>query len=647
MIEKTFFIACIMLTFSQAQAQITDTTRVYDLPQVMVSDSTSPRNLYKVNVVQQLLPADIAQISASTVGELLEYLPGVDVRTRGTGGVQADLSMRGGTFDQVLVMLNGVNITDPQTGHHNLDLPINLATVERIDVIHGTPISHFGLSAFSGAINIITDCNDTTFHNRVQAGIVGGSHGYFAPMVTARLRCGRWQLTGTADHNSSSGYINNTDYKYDNFFARAVCRTARSSEWQLQIGAQLKNFGSNAFYSLKYPDQYEATKTLNASVLWCKWWQHASIDATLYTRLHADRFELFREGAVTVPTWYVGHNYHLNDVEGLQARGNWFWHIGKSSVGIEIRHEHIWSNVLGDTLAQPRCVPFEPDSIHFTVGAHRININYFAEQTLASYDNRWHATVGAAGNYNSHFGHDFTFSISGEWHFIDGGKAFVGMHRALRLPTFTDLYYHSATQQANPALKSEQSMTFEAGLQWHNAHWHNGISTFYRIGHNIIDWVKLPEEAQWQSANHTRVDGMGGELQMSYHCGYWLKKAEISYSFCHLNKTSGERLSKYALDYLRHKLSISVSHGLGGHFGADWLLTLQQRNGSFADRDGNIQRYHTVYLLSGRIYWQRGAIRIYAEAENILNRHYYDYGGIEQSGITAKTGMAVQIDKRN
>ena len=109
-----------------------------------------------LRIVTTLTRNDIANLPVRSINELLDYVPGIDVRSRGTNGVQADITMRGGTFDQVIILLNGINITDPQTGHQNLDLPVDISVIDRIEVLQGTALNVFGLSAFSGAINIIT-----------------------------------------------------------------------------------------------------------------------------------------------------------------------------------------------------------------------------------------------------------------------------------------------------------------------------------------------------------------------------------------------------------------------------------------------------------------------------------------------------------
>ena len=61
-----------------------------------------------------------------SVPSLLNENTLVDTRTRGPFGMQTDISLRGAPFEENLVMLNGISINDPKSGHHNMDLPITI-----------------------------------------------------------------------------------------------------------------------------------------------------------------------------------------------------------------------------------------------------------------------------------------------------------------------------------------------------------------------------------------------------------------------------------------------------------------------------------------------------------------------------------------
>ncbi len=595
----------------------------------------------RLRVINVISKVDIAQMPHTSLDQILDNLPGIDVRSRGSNGVQSDISMRGGTFDQVVILLNGINITDPQTGHLNLELPLDISTIDRIEILQGTSMSIFGLSSFSGAINIITgENNPTKGKYGTFASITGGDHGLLKATIATKQYSDKWTISANATYHQSSGYMDNTDYQHGSVFLHAACKDSITGNWGLQIGGQLKGFGANSFYSLAYPNQYEATKMGFASLSWDKRIGSFGIEANIYHRTLQDRFELIRDYK-DAPSWYTFHNHHLSNVSGVNIKGAWFSSIGKTSAGIELRNESILSNVLGDKLENTSSVPFENDSTLFSHGKNRLNINYFVEQHF--YVERLSASVGVSGNYNSMFSNNFAFGANIGYEYQPNSNIFASFNRALRLPTFTDLYYQSATQIANHDLLPEESYTAEIGINYRYKNFSTSLSAYYRWGKNIIDWIKLPSEEKWRSMNHSDVDAMGGEITATYSYGYWLKKISATYSLCHLNKETNGYISKYALDYLRHKFTAQLSHGIYRGFGATWTANFQSRNGEYIDVAGNTQSYAPVFTLDGRIYWQNSRMQVYVEASNITNTRYYDYGGILQAPIWAKGGISVNI----
>lgn len=634
------FLAVALSAVLSATTPANDTLRLGDVQELEEVSITSTRTKVaseKLRVVSTISQEDIRAIPARNISDLLENIPGLDLRTRGGNGVQADLSMRGGTFDQVVIMLNGINITDPQTGHYNLELPIDLSLIDRIEILQGTSMNIFGLSAFSGAINIVTG---TSREDKTTATIAAGDHGYVNAALGANYGVGKWILTGSASYNRSEGYMENSDYEYGNMMLQAVCNDPSSGNWNIQLGGQLKNFGANVFYSLAYPNQYEENKTMLGSLSWDKRFGDFGVEVSMYGRVHNNHYELIRD-FINAPEWYTTHNNHIATTGGVNAKGAWYSWIGKTAAGIEVRNENILSNVLGDRLDEPKPVPGYADDVMFLYGKNRLNINYFAEQSF--FADKFSASIGVSGNYNTMFKNNFAFGANIGYEYARGGNVFASVNRSLRLPTFTDLYYKSATQTANPELRPEESLTTEVGINYSRYGFTGHLSAYYRVGKNIIDWIKLPEETQWKSMNHSRVDAMGGEVSLAYSYGYWLKKAEISYSYCNLTKDAGEYISKYALDYLRHKLTFAIHHGIYRGFGASWTLSYQSRNGEYNDREGNVAAYRPIWLLDGRIYWENPKIRLFVEATNITNRKYYDYGGILQPGIWVKGGITVKI----
>lgn len=575
----------------------------------------------------------LSGLPISSVGELLEQLPGLDLRTRGVGDVQGDLTMRGGTFDQMIVLLNGVNLTDAQTGHHNLDIPIDLSMVDRVEIIPSSALHHYGLSSFCGAVNIVIGERGT---NQARFELSGGSFGSGNVAAGVSRQLGRWALTTAASYHRSNGYRENTDYDHGSLYLQARNRD-KNGEWVFQMGGQLKDFGSQDFYSTKYPTQFESTRTLMVSMTRQQMWKRWHFESVLYGRLHKDRFELFRQGVTVPPAWYTGHNYHLSANAGLRLRASNNWALGQSSIGCEIRDEGIVSSVLGDTLSRPINIIGEPDNIQYSFGKNRIGANVFAEHGVCIHSLKLAASL--LGGYNSLFGANYGYSLSADYPLHRSLNLRGSIGRSFRLPTYTDLYYHSATQESNPNLMPEVSHHAEVNLNYHTRHYLASATLYGRHGSNIIDWVRLPEETVWHSVNHAAIDAMGAELQGAYIGGGCLKRVGVSYSFCTLAQQADGYISNYVLDYLRHKVSGDVVVSPLKNVRIKLLATYHCREGQYSGLDGALLKYDPVVLFNAGVDYTLQHFSFFADGYNLLNRQYCDYGGIPQPGISFLAGV--------
>lgn len=145
------------------------------LDEVVVTAERTPVSMAKLSkIVTVIGKSEIDAAPATNLEDLLEYALNVDVRQRGGFGIQSDISIKGGNYEQTLILLNGVNITDPQSGHLSLNLPIDIQSIDRIEILQGPAARVLGPNAFAGVINIITG---TRKINQVQASLMGGENG--------------------------------------------------------------------------------------------------------------------------------------------------------------------------------------------------------------------------------------------------------------------------------------------------------------------------------------------------------------------------------------------------------------------------------------------------------------------------------------
>ncbi len=621
-------------------AQI-DTSKVsmeYNLDEIEVSAQRAPVAFSQVaRIVSVISREEIEAAPVQSIQELLEYALSVDVRQRGPLGAQADISVRGGSFDQTLILLNGINISDPQTGHHSLDLPVSLKNIQRIEILEGPAARVFGPNAFSGVINIITNTEEQT---NIKVDLAAGQHNLTDLNVSGNLTKASWSHFAAINRISTDGYINNTDFKNMNAFYQTKANL-KSGTFNFQIGRTEKAFGANSFYSAAYPNQFEETKTTFASVKF-EAGEKLHVNPSLYWRRHQDKFELFRENP---PSWYKGHNYHLTDVFGSKIDAWISSKYGKTAFGAEIRTENIWSNVLGNTLADPVKIPGENNQF-FTKSYSRTTISYFTEHSL--YLKNIAVSAGAMSNWITDLGFGWNIYPGADisYEFINHYKIYGSVNSTLRMPTFTDLFYNGPTNVGNPNLKPEKSKTYEFGLKVTYPGLWGHAGAYFRNGKDLIDWVRTSDTEKWQTQNLTQINTTGIEFSCTlspekfWKTKLFLTKLGINYAYSHLEKGTNNILSYYVLDNLKHKLDFQIEHRIWQKLGASWKISYQDRNGMRTQTD----TYQPFWIINSRIAWKSGHTEIYTNVSNLLNKKYYDLGPVEQPGRWISLGISYKFN---
>ena len=649
------------------------TDRQLSLQEVLVVSQKAEVHSEAFRLITQVSHAEIESLPIQTVADILQYLPGVDVRTRGANGSQADISMRGGTFDQVLVLLNGVSMSDFHTGHYALNVPITPAMIERIEVLQGTSAHLHG--AFSGAINIVTkqtvsnsEAQTTSNRGTTSQTILrldGGMNGWFHPQVAASVAHKEAQFNIAADYSRAEGYLapqptekeaiacRNSDFQLVNLYFQTRWR-----ELDVQAGAQWKDAGLGMGYGFGSQDQFDATRTAFASAKYAHRWGAWRLDAQAAYRANYDRYE-----------WHRGQrlygNFHFAQTASAALAAHYASRVGTTSFGISIRNENMHSTNLGDTINPNGQVPnvegfplSQVRVLDLVKGGNRFHTNYYAEQSF--YYAGLAASIGINGTYNSQFGHHLGGGANIGYDFKKGGTVYLNANRSLRMPTFTDLYYNAGNQLGNRNLNPEKAWLLSVGYkgEWKLGNVKSQISNdksdkgmltlsadwYYRWGRDIIDWVYVPEDTNrpYHAQNQQRVDATGIELSIAYRLNEWLRCVAVDYAYTYLNLDLKETGSRY-LDYLSHKLSIRLEHGIYKGFGASWTVRFQKREGQFNNAEGAVQNYQPVWLLDGSIYWQNRYLRVAAECTNITHTRYYDYGGILQPGAWAKVSIQAKL----
>ncbi len=639
------YIATPSEAFAQETADSLKIAKEYELDEVEISAQRAPATYSQIaRIVSVIGTKEIEAAPVASIQDLLEYAMGVDIRQRGTYGVQADISIRGGSFDQTLVLLNGINISDPQTGHHNLNLPLSLKAVKRIEILNGSSSRIYGPNAFTGAINIITEPDD---YNSLSADASFGAHGLRDINISGNVVTGKLQSFISIGNTASNGYRPNTDFTNTNIFYNGKVQT-NDATVSFQAGYVDKGFGANGFYSPEYPNQYEATRTsiISASIETGK---KIHTKTSSYWRRNHDRYELFRSNPAD---WYSGHNYHLTDVFGLSFNSWTQWKLGKTSFGTELRSENILSNQLGESLGDSIAIPGEKGQ-YFTNGHSRTVLSYFLEHAI--HVNKLSISAGVMANWisdlqnnwNFYPGIDMAYQINNHW------KLYGTFNQSLRMPTYTDLYYSGPSNLGNPNLKPERSSSIEGGIKYKNKFLNIESGTYYRVGKDIIDWVRVSDEFLWQTENLTQINSMGIEfksnisLQKLLHQNFFIEQIRVNYAYNDITRKESDYISNSALDNLKHKLVIGIDHRIYKNISATWQYRFEDRNGGYDAFNGvdyiGEAPYKPFSIVDLKLNYEYKNIKFFALASNLFNINYYDLGNIPQAGRWISGGVSYKL----
>ena len=614
------------------------------LDEVLVTGSRAPLTaLQSAKIVAVIQRDDIQRAEAASINDILKLVPGVDVRQRGGFGVQTDISINGGTFDQITILLNGMNISSAQTGHNAADFPVSLSDIERIEVLEGASARLFGSSAFSGAINIVTR---TDSDNNVRIGVEGGSFGSFGIDESVNLRTGAVAQKVSGGYTNSDGGTTNSDFRRRRAYYMGRWTTSAANanapfvDMQWQAGFSSQDFGASTFYSAKFNNQFEATRRFLASVqAEIRPWRNDRLCVTpmVYWHKDVDHYQLTKgkEGAA------AGENYHRLDTYGASLNAHTTWLLGKTAAGVDVRREHILSTAYGDLQDESKWVSIRGTNRKYERLGERTNTSLFLEHNVIvggftlSAGLLANRNTALDGKFRLYPGVDVSYRPNNAW------KVYASWNRALRVPTYTDLYTNNSVQQGDIALRPEKNEAFKVGTRYRCHGFEAMVSGFYSRGTDIIDWVyPTAESKKYKAMNIGKLDNMGYSLDATLHLQellprFFITRVKAGYAFIHQkHSTDGDVFgSLYALEYLRHKATLQIDHRIWRRLEATWALRWQER----------MNGYHPYTKVDVRLQWTAPTYNLYVKVDNLTNHHYYDLGGVRQPGIWVMAGGSAKI----
>ena len=526
--KKKYFLVSLFISSLIATAQ-ENKPRIDSLQEVIISSTRIDLPFSKNSRTIQLITAeDMKKAGVTNVADALQQIAGIDIRRRGTNGTQADLYIRGGSFDQTLLLVDGIKVDDAQTGHHTMNLALPIEVIKRIEIIKGPAARIFGQNAFNGAINIITkDVPETDVSLHVQ----GGSYNQFNADVTAGINLDESSHIIHYSKNTSEGYRFNTDFDNQNFVLKSTFNK-KNLPIAMLISLSDRNFGANGFYaSPAAVNQYEETMAslIGFSTVIKK--GNFTWKPRVYWRRNEDEYVFVRNN----PSIY--RNLHISNKIAAELNGSYTSNIGITGFGIEAAKVYLSSNNLGDN--------------------NRFVSTLFLEHRLELFDKKMDITPGVAVTYFSDFKFFAFPGIDIGYQVLDNLRVYGNLGYTYRVPTFTDMNYKSPTTIGNPELEPEKAFSQEIGLKWNTAGFNASVAVFNRDSNRLIDYVKMQNTDPWQPQNIQDVTTKGFETQLDYTFAInsFNQKLQLGYSFIEDHvKQSSYNFSQYSVNSMKHQV---------------------------------------------------------------------------------------------
>ena len=597
-------LALLFLLFFNFIISQQDTT---DLKEVVVSTTKLEIPFSKNFRTVKIISSDYIKNSpASNVSDLLQEITGIDVRRRGVGGVQGDLYIRGGGFDQTLLLVDGMKMDDAQTGHHTLNMILPLYLIERIEVIKGPAARIFGQNAFNGAINIVTK-EIKGEKKQIDLSLKEISYGSFEQKnisAVTKIITNKVKSLVSFSNNTSDGYRHNTDYKRNNYFVKTSFNL-KSSPIDVIASFTENKFGANGFYaSPSATEQYEETQASLLGVSTTINSEKLSIKPRLYWRRGQDEYIYIRDN----PSVY--RNLHKTNKVSAELSGSYFSNSGVTGFGVDLSTVNISSNNLGEH--------------------DRTTVNLFVDHTFKLFDEKLVLSPGIAVSYFSDMSFHSFPGIDLGYNINSNFKLYSNIGKTFRIPTYTDLYYSDRTTIGNENLNPESATSTEMGFKYNTSNFKISGAFFNRKAKNIIDYVKENENDLWNAVNIGSLKTTGFELDFRYN---FQNQNYLNLGYTNIkdnNYVTNINFSKYSLNSLKHHFTSKLN-----------LNYIRNVNHSFVFKYAERSDKSSYNVLDSKIMYKKG---LFIYVNNIFDEVYSETNLVPMPGTSFLVGISVGID---
>ncbi len=541
------------------------------------------KNSRTITVISNL---DIQNSTATNVNDLLQGIAGVDIRRRGVDGMQADIYIRGGNFEQTLILIDGIKVEDPQTGHHSLNSMIPLENIERIEIIKGPAARIFGQNAFSGAINIVTK---KLKKDAVNLALNYGSYNHINGSISASKKMKNSHHLIQFSNNTSDGYRENTDFKNQNYFLKSTFET-KVPITLLATFAERK-FGANNFYTNTPAfNEYEETQTSLVGISTKIKKNNLTLKPKIFWRRNQDMFLLKRED----PSF--SRNFNISNKIGMLLNTSYTSKIGITGVGFEVAQITLSSNNLGNQ--------------------ERFLASGFLEHRFSFANGKLDITPGVSINYFSDFDSKLFPGMDIGYQATKNLKLYWNFGTSYRIPSYTEMYINIPNfLSGNANLKPEEAFAQEIGLKFRKNNFNLETAIFSRNAKNLIDYIKETASSPFYLATNLRritTNGIEINMQQNFKLINYNQSIKLGYT---LLDDDYKETSVYSSRYL---INTSIKHHFTAEYQSQFFKNITQTiSYRYVERP-----LDTYQLLDFKIAGNYKSFKVFVVVNNIFNTEF-------------------------
>ncbi|MGK0269093.1 MAG: vitamin B12 transporter [Paraglaciecola sp.] len=478
----------------------------------------------------------------------LEYDPRVDLQSRNMAEAQADVTIRGGIFENTGFRVGSATLLDPQTGHYFSEIPIAPEMLSEAYILTGADNALYGVNSSvgtvsfdwkpiktAGSVSIGAGNNNFNLH-RVHTGIT-------MPVDTAK----DWVLGFEGEHSfsESDGTIDNGDHDFKRTSAR-VQLVGASSQTDLFFGSQDKFFGWPNMYT---PFNVNETEDLKTQLLMLNHKQYYASDSifeiSAYTRRHNDHYVFSRENPE------IFQAFHETEVKSLALSGR---HVQTKLFALNYSAQFIEDSIESTSLEN-----------NFT------SRRYYKASVLPEYqmslkdEQQLTFRLGAAFDNTNRDDSDVSLIGDMTWNSFNSDDSFQTVYlsyaEASQVAGYTAIGGNNTSGlfRSNNSLEREKTKNLELGFALDGLTWNLDSAIFYRKDNNLTDWTYSLSSTSARSANPVDIETLGWELLVTTR----LANAEIITGYTFLDKSEDYGAididaSFYALNYPGHRLTLGA-----------------------------------------------------------------------------------------